>query len=143
MVIKEQRFNKNQVTLNAKIFLIGRDEENDIIVSHITVSRFHAQIFRNENGECFLSDLSTPYGTFVNGEKITSDVKLKPHDRVFLGDNQLLNWTEPVLGVRYEELTNKHENAPTKSYFNWIVLLILLILFVSTGLYILNLPIFN
>ena len=76
-------------------------------------------------------------------DQITSDIKLKPHDRVFLGDDQSLNWTEPVLGVRYEELTNKHENAPTKSYFNWIVLLILFILLVSTGLYILNLPIFN
>ncbi len=129
--------------MDTKIFLIGRDEENDIIISHITVSRFHAQIFRNENGECFLSDLSTPYGTFVNGEKITSDIKLKPHDRVVLGDNQSLSWTEQVLGICYDDLTNKVKNSPKKSYFNLIVLLILLILIVLTGLYIFNLPIFN
>ncbi|MFM7683473.1 MAG: FHA domain-containing protein, partial [Bacteroidota bacterium] len=106
--------------MEAKIFLIGRDEENDIVVPHITVSRFHAQIFRNENGECFLSDLSTPYGTFVNGEKITSDIKLKPHDRVFLGDDQSLNWTEQVLGIRYDDLTNKVNISPKKSYFNLV-----------------------
>ena len=129
--------------MDAKIFLIGRDEENDIIVPHITVSRFHAQIFRNENGECFLSDLSTPYGTFVNGEKISSDVKLKPHDRILLGDNQSLNWTEQVLGVRSDDLTNKVEIKPKKSYFNLMVLLILLLLLLALAIYISNLPLFT
>ena len=129
--------------MEAKIFLIGRDEENDIMVPHITVSRFHAQIFRNENGECFLSDLSTPYGTFVNGEKITSDIKLKFHDRVFLGDDQSLNWTEQVLGIRYDDLTNKVNISPKKSYFNLVVLLFVLALIMSVSIYILTLGIFN
>jgi pSer/pThr/pTyr-binding forkhead associated (FHA) protein len=129
--------------MDAKIFLIGRDEENDIIVSHITVSRFHAQIFRNENGECFLSDLSTPYGTFVNGKKITSDIKLKPHDRIFLGDNQLLNWTEPILEFNYIDLKSNSEIPKSDKRFISIIIFVLVLLFLITGGYILSLGIFS
>ena len=129
--------------MDTKIFLIGRDEENDIVVPHITVSRFHAQIFRNEIGECFLSDLSTLYGTFVNGNKINKDVKLKPHDRIVIGDNQEFNWVEPILGIKYTDLISSPEMSKSHNIFNWVIFFVLLFLFSITGFYLYSIGIFN
>ena len=128
--------------MDAKIFLIGRDEENDVVVPHITVSRFHAQIFRNEIGECFLSDLSTPYGTCVNGLKINKDVKLKPHDKVVIGDEQELNWVEPILGVNYFDLKSNVQIPKSDNMFIWIIFSVLLVLFSITGYYLYSIGIF-
>jgi pSer/pThr/pTyr-binding forkhead associated (FHA) protein len=129
--------------VDAKIFLIGRDEENDVVVPHITVSRFHAQIFRNEIGECFLSDLSTPYGTCVNGLRIKRDVKLKPHDKVVIGDQQVLNWIEPILGIKHTDLKSSPEMSKSQNIFNWVIFFVLLFLFSITGFYLYSIGIFN
>ncbi|MFQ6040778.1 MAG: SpoIIE family protein phosphatase [Candidatus Poribacteria bacterium] len=48
---------------------IGRREENDIVVSDLTVSRNHAEIIADA-GKFILKDLSSKNGTYLNGERI-------------------------------------------------------------------------
>ncbi len=47
---------------------IGRQENNDIVINDLAVSKQHARINREEN--YFLTDLRSSNGTFVNGKKI-------------------------------------------------------------------------
>jgi len=47
---------------------IGRQENNNIIINDLAVSKQHARINWEEN--YFLTDLRSSNGTFVNGKKI-------------------------------------------------------------------------
>ena len=62
---------------------VGREENQVIQILDQGVSRAHAEIFRL--GEmCFVRDLNSTNGTFVNGERIASQ-RLQDGDRLTLG----------------------------------------------------------
>lgn len=67
---------------------IGRGSENNIELKHTLVSRSHAQIYRKSDG-LYLSDLRSTNGTFLNGLKVTSPVKLKLNDEIIIGNTKL------------------------------------------------------
>ena len=64
-------------------FTVGRDQNNDIVVSDTSVSRQHAEIERGKTGYV-CRDLGSTYGTFVGGMKV-KEVVLKDGDEVKLG----------------------------------------------------------
>jgi pSer/pThr/pTyr-binding forkhead associated (FHA) protein len=51
---------------------IGRDNQNDIVLESITVSRCHAVLLRDAAG-VRLIDLASTNGTYVNGEPVPAD----------------------------------------------------------------------
>lgn len=67
---------------------IGRHPSNDIILPGSTISRFHARIGMAD-GEYYIRDLGSTYGTFVNGRRVECKedvlVTLKDGDRIALG----------------------------------------------------------
>jgi pSer/pThr/pTyr-binding forkhead associated (FHA) protein len=77
-----------------KVITIGRSSENDIVVDDFKVSRVHLQLVFND-GICSIVDLNSSNGTFVNGQKINSEVRLQPNDVVRIG-NTTLPWQEYV-----------------------------------------------
>ena len=77
-----------------RIIKIGKDSSNDICFnSDPTVSRNHCQIFVDDDGNKFLTDLNSTNGTFVNNNKISDPVMLSKFDIVRAG-NSLVNWKE-------------------------------------------------
>jgi cytochrome P450 / NADPH-cytochrome P450 reductase len=58
-------------TLLAKTLRIGRAPDNDIVVSDLDVSRYHAEL-RNVADEIRIVDLDSANGTFVNGQRVTA-----------------------------------------------------------------------
>lgn len=62
---------------------IGRRFENDLIVSHASVSRFHAEILK-EGEDWIVVDCESKFGTSVNGERIVRAV-LAPGDEIRIG----------------------------------------------------------
>jgi len=79
IVDEEKIFNINNATTT-----IGREEDNDIVLSHSTVSKHHAQIvFSGINFE--LHDLNSSNGSAVNGTFIES-AELKSSDIIQLGE---------------------------------------------------------
>ncbi len=49
---------------------IGRAPDNDVVVSDLSVSRYHAELRRTSRGEFEIVDLDSHNGTFLNGQQI-------------------------------------------------------------------------
>lgn len=62
-------------------FLIGRDEQCDLVISDRLVSRRHACI-RLDGAHYFLEDLHSKNGTFVNGREISEPQSLEDGDEI-------------------------------------------------------------
>jgi len=118
-----------------KLIKIGRATENDIIIDDDSnVSRNHAEIFADDQGRVFLTDLDSSNGTFVNGNQVNGSVLLKKRDVVKIG-NTVLPWRnflsqEPVaankedcIKITEEKLPSNNDinNQPTKISYYFIV----------------------
>lgn len=58
-----------------KVINIGRDPGNHIVLDHPHVSRFHARMTL-KNGDCFIHDLNSINGTYVDGTKVDKYKKI-------------------------------------------------------------------
>lgn len=66
------------------LITLGRKSDNLIILNDQFVSSYHAKIFIN-NDECFIEDLNSTNGTFVNEERVLGTRKLMMNDSIRLG----------------------------------------------------------
>ena len=77
---------------------IGRTLKNDISFPNDNmVSREHALIYFDE-GSILIEDLDSANGTFVNGNRIFSIIKLEEYDILKVGDS-LVNWNNLFIEV--------------------------------------------
>ncbi len=53
---------------------IGRADDNDVVIRDLQVSRRHAELRRLGGGRFQLTDTGSSNGTFVNGQRITTEV---------------------------------------------------------------------
>ena len=67
---------------------IGRGSANEIVVPDINISRVHAGIHMQPNGQWVISDLGSTNGLYVNGQKVQS-ANLKDADMITLGTSTL------------------------------------------------------
>jgi len=73
-----------------KVITIGRStENNDIVVNDEKVSRNHLQMVMDDNGNYSVVDLGSTNGTYVNGQRISGEVRLQPSDEVRIGQTVL------------------------------------------------------
>jgi hypothetical protein len=64
--------------------IIGREHDCDLLVSEISVSRHHAELFF-DGSDWSLRDLGSKNGTRVNGMRIQSPTRVRPGDAVSFG----------------------------------------------------------
>lgn len=88
------------VPLRGQRLTIGRLESNDLVFSQdVTVSRNHAILERFDNG-WRVRDLRSSNGTFVNGIRVATTMRVNPGDRVGLGSASfVLLATTPTEGL--------------------------------------------
>jgi pSer/pThr/pTyr-binding forkhead associated (FHA) protein len=74
------------IHLSAPRLIIGRAPQSDVRIDHPEISRQHAEIVQ-EGERCWLADLESRNGTFVNGEKLARGQRhpLTNADRVQIG----------------------------------------------------------
>lgn len=65
--------------------LIGRGTECDLVLNIPTVSKQHASVEKIQDGSYLLKDLHSTNGTFVNGKRISSSVRINGNDKVMIG----------------------------------------------------------
>ncbi len=80
--IKEIELDKSRLT-------IGRAKDNDIVLDSPGVSRFHAEIHKDDEDNLWIIDLGSKNGTFVNGKRIEGKFPLKLWDVITIDDNDL------------------------------------------------------
>jgi pSer/pThr/pTyr-binding forkhead associated (FHA) protein len=84
---------------------LGKASTNAVALEHDpTVSRLHA-ILENHGPAWSIRDLGSRNGTFVNGEKITSEQVLRPGDEVRIGKSRLVYLQTRQSGGPVEEAT--------------------------------------
>jgi ABC transport system ATP-binding/permease protein len=67
---------------------IGRTDDNDIVIDHRSLSRTHAKIVREDNGDWRIIDMQSANGMKVNGESY-AQVSLSSGDLIELGHVKL------------------------------------------------------
>ncbi len=67
---------------------IGRSDENDIVLDHVSLSRTHARLLRDGSGEWQIVDLESSNGMFVNGHSF-GVARLRNGDLLELGEVKL------------------------------------------------------
>lgn len=77
------RIDKNIVTM-------GRSPEADVsIQDNVYVARMHAMV-ENRKGICYLHDMGTTNGTYLNGQPVPEDgIRLVPGDIIALGNEEI------------------------------------------------------
>lgn len=83
------RYQDRTIALKGDQLRIGRANENDIILTVKGVSRFHAEIKR-QNDQWMLEDKGSTNGTTVNGVLISAPYALKVGDEVHVCDEKLI-----------------------------------------------------
>ena len=80
LVITRDSHPVREVALDGARLTLGRHHDNDIVLSHATVSSRHAAL-TPDGANWILDDLGSSNGTQVNGEKLTR-ATLSPGDRI-------------------------------------------------------------
>ena len=83
-LIAEEGVTKGMVFPLETRLTIGRGDENDIRLSHSTVSRRHTLVYM-EDGQAVVEDMESRNGTYVNGEQVNKAV-LSSGDVIWVGD---------------------------------------------------------
>ena len=65
-------------------YTIGRSRANDIVIDSGTISRKHAQISLNADGDVILEDAGSSHGTFLNGDTVTAPTVVSVGDDIQL-----------------------------------------------------------
>ena len=84
--------------LSNKVFGIGRDTRNGVIISDTSVSKFHATV-RFKKGKAFIQDIDSRNGTYINGKKLIPNkfYDLNNDDVIVFGKTQTSMSTSIVL----------------------------------------------
>lgn len=69
---------------------LGRSRTNTIPIVCEKVSRRHALIHQDEEGECLLIDLGSSNGTYVNGSRVSHLAHLQPGDNIEIGSERFI-----------------------------------------------------
>jgi pSer/pThr/pTyr-binding forkhead associated (FHA) protein len=74
--------------LDRPVITIGRGSESDVVINDVSISRLHAQVLRQANGN-YVQDLASRNGTKVNDEPLNEPRLLQHGDIVCLGSVRL------------------------------------------------------
>jgi pSer/pThr/pTyr-binding forkhead associated (FHA) protein len=94
LVVLSSNFAGKEYELTRPQMIVGRTDENDIVINHRSISRNHAKLVREpESGRYTISDLQSSNGVRVNGQDY-GKVELRRGDVVDLGHVRL-RFVEP------------------------------------------------
>ncbi|MDO4648256.1 MAG: ATP-binding cassette domain-containing protein [Eubacteriales bacterium] len=81
--------------------LLGRDQQCDITLNHVGVSRSHAEMLLQGN-ECYLRDRGSTNGTFVNGIRLTKAVRLQEKDLITITNTKIIYTSSGLYCCTYQ-----------------------------------------
>ncbi|MBW3671685.1 MAG: FHA domain-containing protein, partial [Acidobacteria bacterium] len=70
--------------LGKRDITIGRGASNVVVIDLSTVSRHHARMYQ-DGAQCYVEDLGSTNGSFVNGKRVEGSVEVQGGDLIKLG----------------------------------------------------------
>ncbi|MGQ9785948.1 MAG: FHA domain-containing protein [Anaerolineae bacterium] len=129
---------------------IGRERDNELVLTDPRVSRYHA-VIELDNDRWMIRDQNSANGTFVNGKRISVGRALHPDDRIQIGETEMIFHPSRVGGdVQIEETTvlrlpeaipSRARSATSVPVWNWALIalgsllsvaLLLFVIFIAT-----------
>ncbi|MBQ9587159.1 MAG: FHA domain-containing protein [Bacteroidales bacterium] len=94
-----------------KVVTIGRSQDNDVTIADQFASRHHLQIICHDDGHYSLSDFGSSNGTFVNGNRVSGEILLKPTDIVRIGNTTIpwMSYFEVQAQIPHTEINEDSE----------------------------------
>lgn len=89
LTIKQQDATSRVSAWEQPVMTIGRDIANDVVIDHRLASRRHARLERDDAG-CYLRDLDSTNGTFLNGQRISGLAPLRNNDEIWVADTVIV-----------------------------------------------------
>jgi len=128
LVALSSNFAGKEFELSRPQMIVGRTNENDIVIDHRSISRNHAKLVREpETGRYTISDLQSSNGVRVNGQDY-GKVELRRGDVVDLGHVRL-RFVEPGENfvLRDADITDVPESGGSRKLFVGLAVAALLI----------------
>lgn len=96
-----------------KEITIGRKQDNDVVLDDPTVGQCHAKIIRHDDGHFSIVDLASTNGTFMNGNRIPSEIEviINYKDVIRIG-NTTLNIEEILLKAGLNGISKRSPTFP-------------------------------
>jgi ABC transport system ATP-binding/permease protein len=135
LVVLSSNFAGKEFELSRPQMIIGRTDENDIVVNHRSISRNHAKLVREtETGRYTISDLQSSNGVRVNGQDY-GKVELRRGDVVDLGHVRLrfVEAGEDFVFSRDAVITDVPDSSSKKGM--WIAAAAVVLLIIGGSVY--------
>ena len=102
---------------------IGRGEQSTIVLSgDIQVSRNHAVVQHMNNGEYYLTDLSSRNGTLLNGRLVVSPTALRNGDIIRMGGYEFVFVQEEDAAPGFSDVTSSADSGSRSPRKCWAAL---------------------
>jgi pSer/pThr/pTyr-binding forkhead associated (FHA) protein len=141
LVVLSSNFAGKEFELSRPQMIIGRTDENDIVINHRSISRNHAKLTRElETGRYTISDLQSSNGVRVNGSDY-GKVELRRGDVVDLGHVRLrfVEAGEDFVFARDAVITDVPEAGGRRGLL-FAVLAAIVVLVASAAFYLMRAP---
>jgi EAL domain-containing protein (putative c-di-GMP-specific phosphodiesterase class I) len=73
-----------EIAVNSELFTVGRQPDNQLCLTHSTISGHHAELFFVAD-DLFVRDLHSTNGTLVNGRRVRTVCGLRAEDTIHFG----------------------------------------------------------
>jgi len=88
LVVLSEGLTGKSIELNAKKTTIGRLDDNNFQITEGSVSSHHCEVLQ-KGKDVVVKDLGSTNGTFINGERVTTEAVLKPGQILRLGQIEM------------------------------------------------------
>jgi len=99
----------------------GRANTNSVVVNDDKISRRHAMVHAQGEGEFWIIDLGSANGTYLNGRRMTAPCRLSDGDRIELGAHRFTFRQPQAMPNDQADLTTERTIHDVKSMTCWLL----------------------
>jgi hypothetical protein len=77
-----------------RLIKIGSASDNDVVINDESIAPYHLELFQDQLGKVFLSDLNSSSGTFINGQRVQQFIRLTFTDKVTVAGKFMFDWVK-------------------------------------------------